>query len=261
MLSMREVRMERSHSVTPINCAKCASHSCSICADLAPAAKTELARMARMRSYRAGETVLAEADEIGFVGNVVTGVLRLQKTLPDGRQQIVGLMHPSDMFGRVFSRTSHVAIEAATDAMVCCYNRASFEHLFERFPELEHRMLAAMSRELDAAQDWMLLLATQSVPERLATFLLLLRKKAMASGELGPAAMVDIPISRRDMAAYLGTTVESISRAVQQMARSGIIQIGGSQRFEILDLQRLIVLSSHDPEELEPVATETRRFA
>ncbi len=60
-------------------------------------------------------------------------------------------MLPSDMFGRVFAQTSHVAIEAATDATVCCYNRASFEHLFTRFPELEHRMLAAISRELDAA--------------------------------------------------------------------------------------------------------------
>ncbi len=252
--------MDGLHSVTPINCAKCASLNCSICADLAPGAKLELARIARVRTYRAGETILAESDEAGFVGNVVSGVLRLQKTLHDGRQQIVGLMLPSDMFGRVFERTSHVAVEAATDATVCCYNRTTFEQLFTRFPELEHRMLAAISRELDAAQDWMLLLATQSVPERLATFLLILRKKAIGPAGTSSVAGVEIPISRRDLAAYLGTTVESISRAVQQIARAGIIRIDHPQRFEIVDLRRLIALSNHDPEEFEPPQPEARRF-
>jgi CRP/FNR family transcriptional regulator, anaerobic regulatory protein len=257
---MREGRMDGLRSVTPINCAKCTSLNCSICADLGPAAKLELSRIARVRTYREGETILAESDEIGFVGNVVTGVLRLQKTLQDGRQQIVGLMLPSDMFGRVFAQTSHVAIEAATDATVCCYNRASFEHLFTRFPELEHRMLAAISRELDAAQDWMLLLATQSVAQRLATFLLILRKKAFAQATALPPTRVEIPISRRDLAAYLGTTVESISRAVQQMARGGIIHINDPQRFDIVDLERLITLSNHDPSEFEPVRGGARRF-
>ena len=252
--------MDGLHSVTPINCAKCASLNCAVCADLGFEAKLELSRIARVRTYRPGETILAESEEIGFVGNVVTGVLRLQKTLNDGRQQIVGLMLPSDMFGRVFAQTSHVAIEAATDATVCCYNRSSFERLFTRFPELEHRMLTAVSRELDTAQDWMLLLATQSVPERLATFLLILRKRSLAQSIAVSPTRVEIPISRRDLAAYLGTTVESISRAVQQMARGGIIHIDGPQRFEIVDLQRLIALSNHDPEEFDATGPRARRF-
>ncbi len=252
--------MEGLHSVTSIVPAKCAALDCAICADLEPAAKLELSRIARVRTYRAGETILAESDEIGFVGNVVSGVLRLQKTLHDGRQQIVGLMLPSDMFGRVFAQTSHVAIEAATDATVCCYSRGSFEQLFLRFPELEHRMLAAISRELDAAQDWMLLLATQSVSERLATFLLILRRKKAATAGFDAGPLVEVPVSRRDLAAYLGTTVESISRAVQQMARAGIIRIIDPQRFEIVDRQRLIALSNHDPQEFDPAAPRTRRF-
>lgn len=252
--------MDGLHSVTPISSAKCASLNCAICTDLGREAKLELSRIAKVRNYRAGETILAEAEEIGFVGNVVTGVLRLQKTLHDGRQQIVGLKLPSDMFGRVFTQASHVAIEAATDATVCCYHRCSFERLFTRFPELEHRMLAAMSRELDAAQDWMLILATQSVPERLATFLLILRKRSLAQSIAMSPTRVEIPISRRDLAAYLGTTVESISRAVQQMARGGIMQIVDPQRFEIIDLQRLIAQSNHDPEEFEIARPRARRF-
>lgn len=252
--------MDGLHSVTPLNCARCASLNCAICANLGPGAKLELSRIARVRTYRAGETILAESEEMGFVGNVVTGVVRLQKTLHDGRQQIVGLMLPSDIFGRVFAQTSHVAIEAATDATVCCYSRSSFERLFTRFPELEHRMLAAVSRELDAAQDWMLILATQSVPERLATFLLILRNKSLAHSTAVSPTCVEIPVCRRDLAAYLGTTVESISRAVQQMARVGIIRIGDPQHFEIIDMPRLVALSNHEPEEFEITRPRPRRF-
>lgn len=253
--------MEAQHTILPIGAARCLALSCSICADLSAGAKQELSRLARIRTYSAGETVLAESEEIRFVGNVVSGVLRMQKTLHDGRQQIVGLLLPSDVLGRVFSQTSHVAIEAATDVTLCSYNRASFQALFARFPELEHRMLMAISHELDAAQDWMLLLATQTVTERIATFLLILRKKSAASARACGPSFVEVPISRRDMAAYLGTTVESISRSIQQMARSGVIRILDPQHFEIADPQRLVFLSGHDIEEFDLRASRPRRFA
>ncbi|WP_328600457.1 cyclic nucleotide-binding domain-containing protein [Mesorhizobium xinjiangense] len=60
----------------------------------------------------------------------------MQKTLYDGRQLIVGILMPSDMFGRVFSSTSNVSIEAATDVTLCCYSRAGFESLLLQFPAL-----------------------------------------------------------------------------------------------------------------------------
>lgn len=242
--------------------ARCSALECSVCADLSVATKQELSRLARTRIYRAGETVLAEAEEIGFVGNVVSGVLRMQKALHDGRQQVVGLLLPSDMFGRVFSQTSNVAIEAATDAILCCYNRARFESLFSRFPELEHRMLVSISHELDAAQDWMLLLATQSVTERVATFLLILRKKQVGTAISNNCAapVVEVPIARKDMAAYLGTTVESISRSIQHMARSGIIRILDPHRFAIMDQRRLFVLSGQNPEEFDEPSILLQRF-
>lgn len=238
--------------------ARCASVNCSVCAGLPPAAKDALARIGRVRTFHAGETVLAESERIGFVGSVMSGVLRLQKTLHDGRQQIVGLLLPSEMFGRVFEHTSHVAIEAATDVTVCSYSRGSFEALFERFPEIEHRMLLSLAHELDAAQDWMLLLALQTVSERIATFLLMLRKKAYAGG--GAENVVEVPISRKDMAAYLGTTVESISRAVHDMSRRGVIRIIDPQRFEITDSRRLLDMSGHDLSEFAEDHERRRLF-
>lgn len=246
-------------AVVAIGPARCASIRCSLCSDLSPCVKEELARLARIRTYKAGETVVAEAEPVGFVGHVVSGVLRMQKALQDGRQQIVGLLLPSDSFGRVFAEASHVAIEAATDVTLCCYNRAGFEALLAKFPELEHRMLLSISRELDAAQDWMLLLATQTVTERVATFLLILAGKSL---EPAPrpvlAGTVTIPIARKDMAAYLGTTVESISRSVQELSRRSVIRIVDTQHFEILNPRRLIELSGHDPAEFAQTSLSRR---
>ncbi|WP_180899833.1 Crp/Fnr family transcriptional regulator [Martelella soudanensis] len=253
--------MEAQHTILPIRGARCSALRCSVCANASATLKHELSRLARIRTYRAGETVLAEAEEMGFVGNVVSGVLRMQKTLHDGRQQIVGLLLPSDMFGRVFARRSHVAIEAATDVTLCCYNRASFEGLLLRFPEIEHRMFIAMSHELDAAQDWMLLLATQSVTERVATFLLILSNNQgmIGSRDNRAASFIQVPIARKDMAAYLGTTVESISRSIRQMGRGAVIRIIDAQRFEILNLRRLLTISGHDLEDFAPPNTQLQR--
>lgn len=231
---------------------RCASLGCSACRGVDPAIKKELERLSRIRRYTAGEIVVGEDEEIPFVGNVVSGVLRMQKTMLDGRQQIVGLLLPSDMFGRVFSSVSHVSIEAATQVTLCCYGRGAFEALLARFPALEHRMLLSILDELDAAQDWMMLLGCQSVMERIATFLLILRRRSpgmsVSAPNTRPSHEIAVPINRRDMAAYLGTTVESISRTVQEMARQGVVRIVDACHFEILDERRLMWLSGRGEE-------------
>lgn len=231
---------------TAINPATCISFNCAFCNAISPEAKHELARIARVKVFRAGETVLAEAEKIDFIGSVITGVLRVQKTLHDGRTQIVSLLLPSDMFGRVFANTLHVAIEAATDATVCTYDRGKFEALFERFPEIEHRVLTCVSDELDAAQEWMTLLALQSVTERMASFLVILRNRAVSQSN--SALTIQIPISRKDMAAYLGTTVESVSRSLHELANRGVIRIVDAQNFEIRDCRRLAEIAGYTPD-------------
>lgn len=227
---------------------------CSICQGMEPELHRQLQRLGRIKRYAAGEIIVGEEEEAPFVGTVTSGVLRMQKTLYDGRQLIVGLLMPSDMFGRVFSSTSNVSIEAATDVTLYCYSRAGFEILLSQFPALEHRMLLSMLDELEGAQNWMLLLGCQSVTERIATFLLILRRR---SAKLQPDSVqclgnsVTIPISRRDMAAYLGTTVESISRSIQEMARHRVLSIINPQQFRILDERRLIELSGREDSEMK----------
>jgi CRP/FNR family transcriptional regulator len=212
--------------------------------------QAELKRFSHIRHFKAGETVIGEDERARILGSVVTGVLKLVKTMADGRQQIVGLLLPSDQFGRAFADSSHFAVEAATDVTLCCFDRPAFESLLRRNPEIKHSMLLSVLNELDAARDWLVLLGCQTVFERVATMLIILdiRTRTIAGARTPGKDLeyITVPISRRDMATYLGTTAESISRAVQNLSRSGIIRILDPQHFVIRDRSRLIKASGRD---------------
>ncbi|HHZ10859.1 MAG TPA: Crp/Fnr family transcriptional regulator [Rhizobiales bacterium] len=208
------------------------------------ALREELVRIAHVRGFSSGETIVGEGEESGLVGTVISGVLRVQKTMPDGRQQIVGLLFAPNLFGRVFSRVSPVAIEAATDCRLCCFSRIAFESFLARHPAVEHDVMLAVLDELDAAQEWMLLLGCQAVQEKVASFLLMILRQADAGGRpRRRRRIVDVPISRHDMAVYLGTTTETISRTIQDFARRGVLRVINPQRFEVLDVAGLAFLS------------------
>jgi CRP/FNR family transcriptional regulator len=239
-----------SSSIFLSKCDHCAVHHRSVCEDVDDSDKAELSRISHFRNYSEGETVVADGDEVGFVGNVVSGVLKMIKALPDGRQHIVGLIHPASMFGRVFESKASFTIEAATDARLCCFDRRAFEIFVSRNPEFEHKLLLVSLDELDAARDWTMLLGRQSVLERVATFIMILLhlKEHQGCGKMPPKSqiIVELPISRLDTAAYLGTTSETLSRSIHDLARRGIIRIIDGQHFEIIQMGRLAILSGRE---------------
>lgn len=246
-------------ALTP--CDRCAVRKTSLCSRVNVDLQRELARLSHHRTYRLGETVLAEMEATSFVGIVVSGVLRMQKSLEDGRQQLVGLLFRSDFFGRVFGGLSDYAIEAASDVILCCYERRAFERLTERFPELEHQLMLNTLDELDAARNWMLLLGCQTMPERVASFLLMLCRRGEPDEWVSGANLsIHLPISRRDMASYLGTTGETISRVIHEMSRRGIIKIRNAQDFEILNKRQLVRMSGRDDLSIRPaIAAQSSR--
>lgn len=218
-------------------------------AGLDPAAREELSGICRMRSFGRGATVLAEGEPPDFVGTVFSGLLRLQKILPDGRGAIVGLLSPGDMFGRVFGGPTRFAIEAATDVTLCTCPRRRLEALLARRPELEHRFLLHMIDELDASREWILLMSGRTVTERVATLVLLFRGRwpnggSHAEPRAGPET-VRIPLSRSDMAQYLGTRVETLSRTVKALVRAGVVEDPEPGLFVIRDLDALMDASGN----------------
>jgi CRP/FNR family transcriptional regulator len=217
-------------------CEHCAIRHRSICGALTAAEVNALNGIAVRRKYSAGQTIQWQDEEAGALGNILSGALKLTRTLEDGRQQIVGLLFPSDFLGRTYSDHAAFNAEAASDVEICTFPRARFEELLHRYPDLESRLLARTLDELDAAREWMLLLGRKSAAEKVATFFLHLARRQSQIGFADSAPEIAkpggggqicfrLPLTRADMADYLGLTIETVSRRITHLKKAGIIVV------------------------------------
>lgn len=231
----REGSIDVSHEL-PAGCSACAVRNQSLCGALTGGELLALNAISRKRTIPAGQTVLIEGDQAAYA-NVVDGVLLVKKMLEDGREQIITLLFPSDFMGRVFRERARASVEAATDTTLCVFDRRGFEAAVAAHPALERKLLSYTLHELDLAREWMLLLGQKSATERLATFLVLIAERmARADGE---RIVFDLPITRAHTAAFLGVTIETVSRKLTQLRKAGIIALEGTRRVEVRDRDRL----------------------
>ncbi|MEZ5668263.1 MAG: Crp/Fnr family transcriptional regulator [Alphaproteobacteria bacterium] len=231
-------------------CDRCPVHHRALCAGATPQVLDQLARISNTRHYKAGQVILSEGEPAPFVANVVSGVVRLTKMLIDGREQVVGLLFPSDFVGRAFAEIGSSTAEAATDVELCCFDKARFDAILAANPSLEHHFLVRVLDELDAAREWMLLLGCKTAREKVASFLLLLARRAANIGcgrNLASAGTVfEIPVGRSDVAGYLGMTIETVSRQISDLKARGIIRLLDARHFAVDDLDQLAETAGMD---------------
>jgi CRP/FNR family transcriptional regulator len=216
-----------------------------------PAFRAELARISTDVVWKPDQVVVPEHAESETVGFVLSGVLRVVKNFLNGRTQVVSLVFPGEFFGRLYG-VSEFSTETATMTRLRSVNRAAFEKLLSEHPGTKQQFLEKALNDLDLARNWSLMLSGQRVIERLSTFLMLLsrsvaRDRAGHNGG-GTTRQVRLPVSRRDTALLLGTTCESISRALSYLAASRVLRPLSANHFEILDDELLIELSGRDPD-------------
>lgn len=203
----------------------------------------EANRIGHIRQYESGLTIIPEGGEATIVGRMTSGVLRITQTLDDGRQQVVGLALPGDYFGHFFHSSSAFTYEAATDVAACIFPQKAFEALLTTDHELKHGVMMSILRDLELSREWMMVLGCQNTFERVVSFMLHIQKRLRVAGLAMNDDVIEFPIGRRDIAGYLGTTVETISRHVQALARQRIIRILDNSHFQICNLGRLQSLS------------------
>lgn len=178
-----------------------------------------------------------EGDDSSLVANVIDGVLKLSTSTADGREQIVGVVYPSDFIGRPFGTKTQHSVTALSDAQVCLFTRSAFDEFARSHPELEHKLLQRTLTELDRARHWMLLLGRKSAGERVATFLLEMANRLVDSGCTGPDRVerFELPLTRQQMADLLGLTIETVSRQLTKLRQAGIIDLPDRRTVIILD--------------------------
>jgi len=210
----------------------------------------KLAQIAHRKKISAGQTIISDEDPVDFFANVISGAIKLTKTLPDGRQQIVGLLFAPDFLGRAYSKNNPYTAEAATDVEICTFPNAAFERLVGEYPGLQQRLFQHTLDELDAARDWMLLLGRKTAEEKVASFLYMLARRSMLTGcvhkNTPGAAAFELPLTRSDIADYLGLTIETVSRQRPRLKTSNVIRLSTTRLIMVPNLDRLSDAAGQD---------------
>jgi len=190
----------------------------------------------RLRFSRNGE-IYAEGDTSDCWYKVVSGTVRVCKLLTDGRRHIAEFCFSGDCFGLDGSDERAYSAEAVGDVIVMRYRRKATDQLVDQNPAVARLLRDAMLRNLAAAHEHTLLLGRMTAPERVAAFLLEMfewRDRARA---------LDLPMSRNDIADYLGLTIETVCRTLSLFKREGVIALPNPHRIELLDRGALEAMS------------------
>lgn len=216
-------------------CARCPVRQHTFCRLLGPGALACFKSLGTTGRLGAGQALCHEGDPANLVYNLTAGMLKLYRLLPDGRRHVTGFLMSGDFLGLAVDDEHPFSAEAVEPVEFCRFPRSRFESFIAAHPELERGLYRIAARELAAAQDQMVLLGRKTAAERVASFLL-----AMA----GQDAQARLPMSRADIADYLGLTKETVSRTFSALKAAAFIRIASPTRLEILRRDRLEQLAS-----------------
>src|SRR5215469_2481994 len=175
-----------------------------------------------VKSYARKSEIVRPHDPAKYLYEVVSGTVCTCKMLREGRRQIAGFYFAGDIFGLESAKKYSVAAEAITDSKVRIIKKQALTALAASDREVADRLLAMTTRELARKQD-LLLTLSRTAEERIVCFLIDMVQRASPRED----DLIDLPMSRRDIADYLGLTIETVSRVLTDLERRGAIEISG----------------------------------
>jgi CRP/FNR family transcriptional regulator, nitrogen fixation regulation protein len=181
--------------------------------------------------------IYGENEPADYFYKVISGTVRTYKVLNDGRRQIGGFYLPGDVFGFETASEHSFSAEAITNAKVLVIRRSTVTALAVRDPAAAQLLLGATMRELARAQDHVMLLV-KTAQERVAGFLLEMVDRGAGRNE------VELPMSRQDIADYLGLTIETVSRTLTILENTAAIALPTSRRIVLRNRAALRQLNS-----------------
>jgi CRP/FNR family nitrogen fixation transcriptional regulator len=188
--------------------------------------------------YPANSEIYAEGDEAKFFYKVTSGVVRTCKFLSDGTRQIDAFHVAGDVFGFACGDEHGLSAEAVSDCRVTRHRRRGLEHLLASDDAMAASVFSYAMRCLEHARSHAFLLGRGTAVQKLAAFL-----SEMSS--LMPAGdMVDLAMTRQDIADYLALTIETVSRTLAQLERDGVIALSSARRIRLKNLSALRALNA-----------------
>jgi CRP/FNR family transcriptional regulator, nitrogen fixation regulation protein len=196
-----------------------------------------LEAMGSQMRFASNEEIFGEGEPAEYVYKVAKGAVRTYKILCDGRRQIGGFYLPGDIFGLEIGKEHQFSAEAINNVTVLVARRCSIISLAERDCDAARELWSFTGRELNRVQEHLLLLV-KSAQQRVASFLLEMSTRLHATDA------IELPMSRQDIADYLGLTIETVSRTMTQLASEHTIGLPSSRRIVLRNSRALRQLNA-----------------
>lgn len=224
----------------------CGRHMCTTQVPLFQSLSTpQLTKLQSALSHRdvmAHEPIVLQGDIGHSLILVQTGMVKLIRTNSDGDEVVVSILYPGDFFGELslFTETPHgVSAYAQVPTKLCILDKDKVEELIKDNPDIAFAFLRELSERLQDAQEHWEVSVTRSVEERLARFIL-------EQAKLSDDNLVVLKLSRQDIAGIIGTTPETVSRKIQELAKKNIIKLLSPRRILIKDKEQLELLNGDE---------------
>jgi CRP/FNR family nitrogen fixation transcriptional regulator len=193
--------------------------------------------MGAVMSFTRNAEIYGENEPAEYLYKVVSGAVRTYKVLVDGRRQIGAFYLPGDMFGLETADEHTFSAEAVTDCKIIVIKRSAVLALAAKDNNVARQMWALTARELERVQERSLLLI-KSAQERVAGFLLEMADRVFTGGA------VELPMSRQDIADYLGLTIETVSRTLSHFEKIAAIEVPTARRILLCNRSALSRLNA-----------------
>ena len=235
-----------------VPCLSCAARASLLCSGMRDADLPALYAHARPIRLKRGQPLIMEGDQAERVYNVRAGHMMLSRLVEDGRRQVLAFIGIGDYVGHTVAPTYSFSAEALSDVLLCGFERSGLETLIGQYPGFERQFRRMTTVILEDSLDLIVALGRKNALERLCSFLLLMANRERRRG--GGADIAPLPMTRADIADFLGLTLETVSRTFSRLKRAGLIVTEGADRVRLVDPVRMAAIAEGGQALTGPVA-------
>lgn len=200
----------------------------------------EVMRVVRAATVTKGEILYHAGEKAKSLYIVHQGLVKIYRLAESGKEQVIRLLHPGDFTGELalFQEKVHDSYaEAMTETNICTIHQDDLQHLLLKYPTISLKILSEFAQRLDHSERQTTRFATETVEARIATFLIECSDKNHSD-----RPKVFLPMRRKDIASFLGTTPETISRTLRRFEDEGLIEQNGHGEIIIADIDKLLLI-------------------
>ena len=221
-------------------CSECKIRPHSFCRCLEEDQLKEFSGISSDKVFEDKQNIFLQQDSALNLYNITEGNVKIYQLMDDGRIQIIGFLYPGDFFGSYKNGKYNYSADAIGNVKVCVFEQDKLDEYLENNIKLTKELLHQTSHELTLAEDKIRVLGKLDATERLSRFILNLSEQRKRIGwQNNP---ISLPMTRQDIADYLGLTVETVSREITKLKSSNIIKIISSKQIYISDVDKLTEL-------------------